>query len=563
MGQISAIAWLRVKLLLNGLRGDGGKANLVSAVVLSLVWTAGALGMAVVFATVIWLAEHPADLDFLLLLYYVVFFVCTFCSVVLPFFFESGRRKLEIARLRHFPISYRRLFGLSLGASVASSEQVLCYPTLLVVGLFGIILPGVNVAAGFFLVFSLWIFNLVWGHTVALGAEAAMRRRTGKEILIVVSFLFLIFVGIGPALMERLLGEQWTRESSVFQVAVRNLIRVGKTLAPALAAEGFGALRRGEVAAALRSLAWLWVWIVPGAVLGYFVFVRYHIDGECHAHRFTAKRRVSPAKGARAAWSPGSSFLSFLSEGVLAVAVKDWRYLRRSLVGRFNLVLVPVLVTMGALMFARDREAPLLWIDIEPFVLFSLLLFATKMASNLVNNCFAWEGSGVQAYFLCPTRLRSVILGKNLAAWCYNGVLFLLVIATWSVVKGMPGGMTLLTGFIFYAVVVLSFTSIGNFLSITFPVPKDISTRDSSISQTGLLISLAGLVVVAAVTWVFLTVPVLIGMPALQPLFLAVLFAVQVVVYKRTLRFVERSFMDNREKIITALCSRPLGLTGS
>jgi ABC-2 type transport system permease protein len=563
VGKISAIAWLRMKLLLNGLRGDRGRADLVSAVVLSLMWTAGALGMAAVFATVIWQAEHPADLDFLLLLYYLVFFVCTVCSVVMPLLFESGRRKLEIARLRHFPISYRRLFGLSLGACVASSEQVLCYPTLLAVGLFGIILPGVNVAAGFLLISSLWIFNLVWGHTVALGIEAAMKRRTGKEILIFISFLFLIFVGIGPAFMERLLGEQWTRESTVFQGAVRNLILVGKTLAPALAAEGLGALRRGEVAPALRGLAWLWVWIVPGAVLGYFVFVRYHIDGEYRARRFAGKPRMSPEERTRAAWSRGSSALSFLSEGVLAVAVKDWRYLRRSMVGKFNLVLVPVFVTMGALMFARDREAPLLWIDIEPFVLFSILLFVTKLASHLVNNCFAWEGSGVQSYFLCPTRLRSVILGKNLAAWGYNGVLFVLAVTTWSVVKGMPGGMTLLTGFVFYAVAVLSFTSIGNFLSIAFPVPKDVSARDSSISQTGLLISFAGLAVVAAVVWAFLTIPVLIGWPALQPLSLAALFAVQVVVYRRTLRLAERSFMNNREKIITALCSRPLGLTGN
>jgi hypothetical protein len=563
VNKISAIAWLRIKLLLNGLRGDGGRANMVSTVVLSIVWTAGALGMAAVFTTVIWQAEHPADLSFLSLLYYLVFFVCTICSVVMPFLFESGRRKLEIARLRHFPISYRRLFGLSLGACVASSEQLLCYPTLLAVGLFGIILPGVNVAAGFFLIFSLWIFNLVWGHTVALGTEAVMKRRTGKEVLVFVSLLILVFVGIGPALIERFLGEQWTRESTVFQGVIRNMIRVGKTLAPALAADGLGALRRGDVAPALRSLFWLWVWIVPGAVLGYFVFVRCHIDGERHARQTAVKRRTSTVKRVRAAWSPRDFALSFLSEGILAVARKDWLYLRRSLLGKSNIVLVPVLVTMGALMFARDREAPLLWIDIEPLVLFSLLLFATQIASNLVNNCLAWEGSGVQSYFLCPTRLRSVILGKNLAVWCYYGVLFLLVVATWSVVKGMPGGMTLLTGFVFYAVVVLSFTSIGNFLSIAFPVPKDVSGRDSSISQTGLLISFVGLVVVAAVTWVFLAVPVLIGMAALQPLFLAVLFVVQVVVYKRTLPLVECSFMAKREKVISAICSRPMGLTGN
>jgi hypothetical protein len=529
--KISAIVWLRVKLLLNSLRSDEGKANLVSAVVLSLVWTAGALGVAAIFATVIWRAEHPADLNFLSLLYYLVFFVCTLCCIVMPLLFESGRRKLEIARLRHFPISYRRLFGLSLGACVASSEQVLCYPTLLVICLLGIILPGVNIAAGFLLVFSFWVFTLVWGHTIALGAEAAMRKRTGKEILIFISLLFLVLVGIGPAVVESVLGEQWIKDSSILQTAIRNAIRVGKTLAPAL------------------------------VFLGYFIFVRYHIDGESNARRSTVGRRMSQEKGARTLWSPVSSVLSILPPGVLAVAVKDWRYLLRSLVGKFNLVMVPVIVTMGALIFARDRVNPILGIEVDPFVLFVLLLFTTQTASNLVNNSFAWEGGGVQSYFLYPTRLRSIILGKNLAVWCYDGLLFLLVIVTWSVTKGIPSGMTLLTSFVFYAVAVLSLTSIGNFLSIAYPVAKDISARDSSISQTGLLISFAGLAVVAAVNWVLLIVPVLLGLPALQPLLLAALFAVHVVVYRRTLQLAERSFMDNREKIITTLGSSPLGLT--
>ena len=307
MNQISAIAWLRMKLLLNSLRSDEGKANLVSAVVLSLTWTAGALGMAAVFATVIWRAEHPADLSFLSLLYYLVFFVCALCCIVMPLLFESGRRKLEIARLRHFPIGHRRLFGLSLGACVASAEQVLCYPTLLVVGLLGIILPGVNIAAGFLLVFSFWISNLVWGHTIALGTEAAVRKRTGKEILVFVSLLLLVLVGIGPAVLESLFGEQWTKNSTILQTAMNNLVRVGRTLAPALAAEGLGALRRGEVAPAMRSLVWLWAWIVPGDFLGYFIFVRYHIDSEVSARRSAGARRVQPGNGASVARFPMSA----------------------------------------------------------------------------------------------------------------------------------------------------------------------------------------------------------------------------------------------------------------
>jgi hypothetical protein len=362
---------------------------------------------------------------------------------------------------------------------------------------------------------------------------------------------------------ESLWGENWTKDVPAFQVLANNLIKVGRTFAPALAAKGLWDLRMGEIVPALGHLVWLWVWIVPGAFLGYFVFERYYIGDGGKIDRRADRQQVHRQHQDKATLSVARMIPSFLPSEILAVAAKEWRYLLRSLVGKLNLVLVPLMATVGIFVFARRLENPILGIDAEIIAFFGILFFISQVVNNFMYNSFAWEGSGVQSYFVSPASLQQVLLGKNLGLWCYYAVLFLLVIAIWIVIKGMMSGITLLSGIIFFAAVNLSFTSIGNFLSIMFPVPKDISARDNSVSQTAIVLSIASLAVVAVITGIFLVVPVLLDVPSLQPLFLAVLLAIQIGVYFWAVRLAARLLMERREKVIAALGSRPLGLTGS
>jgi cobalamin biosynthesis protein CobD/CbiB len=106
-----------------------------------------------------------------------------------------------------------------------------------------------------------------------------------------------------------------------------------------------------------------------------------------------------------------------------------------------------------------------------------------------------------------------------------------------------------------YAGAILIFTSFGNFLSILFPVRRDMSKIGNSPSQIVILASFVTLAATVLLIGPFLSVPMLLGWSALQPVLLAALLAAVIGVYTVTLRPASRLLGHRRERIIEALKS--------
>ncbi len=184
-----------------------------------------------------------------------------------------------------------------------------------------------------------------------------------------------------------------------------------------------------------------------------------------------------------------------------------------------------------------------------------MLLYALLFSSNFVKHMFAWEGEGVKAYFMGPVSLQTVLCGKNLAVWIYNGLLFSLLMLCWSVAMGLPDPSTFLSALLMYAGAILIFTCFGNFLSILFPVRRDMSKINSSPSQIATLASFGTLAITVLLIGPFLSIPLLLGWEALQPVLLAAVLAGVIGIYILTLRPASRLMGTRRERIIDALKS--------
>ena len=154
---------------------------------------------------------------------------------------------------------------------------------------------------------------------------------------------------------------------------------------------------------------------------------------------------------------------------------------------------------------------------------------------------------------LNPTLPRSILIGKNLAIWLYNFLLFIICIVIWSVLVQIPSPFTLLTAILLFSISLLAFTTAGNFISILFPIRRDMSTIRNQPSQVGILLSLFSFSVIAGIIAFFLFIPLFLGMKFLQLIFLAALMIIQIGVYSLTLKLSSRLMGERKEKMIEAL----------
>jgi hypothetical protein len=514
-----------------------------------------ALGMATGLGLMVHLFVAGGEPDRIRLGFLIVFWVSFFFGIIMPLLVGAMNQGFDAAPFRVFPLSRRRLYAVTLAASLGGSDHMLYYPTMVAVALTGVLLPGVPVLAGVALIVLVPLFLVIWGHALALLLTSVMRTRRAREITGIVALLLLIGVSFVPAMFDDESGRLAGRLPEL-RVALRLVVDVGRFLPPTIAADGLAALHGEDGGARVTaSLLALVAWNAAGIWIGYRVFVRHHV-GERGGGSASARRGALPARRTDRRRSPFDRRpFSALPVQVRAVAAKDLHYLFRSVVGRLNLFMAPVLVLVIVLLVGRAIEEPVLGIDPEPLLLFGLLLYAVLFSNNFVNNAFAWEGDGVRSYFLCPASPRQVLLGKNLAVWLYNALLFATVILVYSVLAGVPGPATLSSAAFLFASALVVFTACGNLISILLPVRRDPSRINNQPSQAAILLSLLVLGVTVTLMGPLLSLPVLFGRPAAQPLLLGLFFAASVAGYAWSLGPAARLLAGRRERIAEALRS--------
>jgi hypothetical protein len=555
VSRVRAIVALRFKLAVRRARGPGGTARLVGAVLTGVFSVLFALALAVGLGIMLHLFGTGGDPVKIRLGFLIVFWVSFFFGIVLPLLRGALQQGLDASPFVVFPVSRPRLYGITLAACLGASDHALYYPTLVAVAVTGVIVPGVNAVAGLTLIALALLSLVIWGNALALFLVSVMRARRVREITGILVFLTLIAASFAPALLDDPDGGLRQVPSEV-RIVLHTALRVGQLLPPTIAAEGLTALHSADGSQRVAtSTLLLLLWDVAGILIGYFIFHRFHL-GERSSRPAGRARRLRPAAGTPTKPTPFDRRpLSALPPQVRAVAAKDLHYLFRSVIGKFNLFLMPVFVLVVVFLVGRSIDHPVLGLDPQRLLLFGLLLYAVLFSNNFVNNAFAWEGDGVRSYFLCPASPRQVLVGKNLAVWLFNAILFIMVILIFSALTGFPGIAILASATFMYASALLIFTACGNIISVLLPVPRDMSAINNQPAQTAILLSLLVLVSTALLIGPLLSLPMLLGWPLVQPVLLAAFLAVSIGAYAWSLRPAARLLESRREQIMEALKS--------
>ncbi len=539
-GQIPAIAQLRWRMFVNGLRSRRGKMELASRVLISSAITLGGL---IGFATAIgvsWLLVSEGKTQFLPLVLWPIFLFWQFFPVMSTAFTNNP----DSSDLLRYPLAYRSYFFIRMVYGYVDPASIL--GSIFLIG----VLIGITAAKPLLFPWALVVlvtfglFNLLLMQMIFAWIERWLAQRRTREILGVLFILFMLsFQLVGPA-VQKLNGKSHPELRRDFEIATQ----VQRLFPPGLAAEAIARMFHAQL---LSGIAFLSVLLALSLVVGVLLHLRIHAQfrGENLSEAAARPATAQPQKR-QIGWElPG------FSESVAAVFEKETRYLARS--GPMLLTLVMpmfmlVIFRLGPMNAMRHSSA----LTRTPDMAFpGAAAYALLILTNLVYNSFGGDGGGIQFFYAAPATFRQIVLGKNLS---HAAVLVANAGLAWIAVDYLYGpphlAVTVATIAGLFFAAPLNFTA-GNLLSLYAPKKRDFSTFGrQNVSQTTVLASFGMQAVMVGVgVGVFALARLYNNLWIATVLFL-ILSAISIPVYLVILRQLDDLALQKRETLISELC---------
>ncbi len=525
--QASAIVWAQWRSTRNHLpRANLG--GLIFSSVLTALWYGAFFYLAVLAAV---LLSQPVELSSFERILPAALLLCFLYWQVIPVFLTSMGASLDLRKLLVYPIPKRALFVIEVILRVSTGVEMLLILTGAGVGL--LLNPKVPLWAPFTLALFV-LFNLFCSTGVRDVLVRLLAHKRAREIVV---FLVVICAALPQLILFR--GSQ-TRMRQFFNGEPSLIFPWTATARLAL----------GEFS--WMSLGVMLAWTLAAYVFGHTQFERgLRFDAaEASARGSSSTRRIS-----RLEWwyqLPNAIFRDPLA----ALVEKELRFLSRA--PRFRLVflmgfsfglLIWAPIAFGRLSTERSfiSDNYLTMVSIYALLLLSDALFW---------NCFGFDRSAAQVYFLVPVKMSTVLAGKNLAA-AFLVLIEITAIALVCALLRLPlSGRQILEALAVTCVITLFILAVGNMSSLYNPRAvnpvKAMKTAAQSRSQALLMLAFPLTLTPVAIAylaryafdteWAFFAVLVVAG-------------AVGVLMYHYSMQSALKAAADRREQIISALSS--------
>lgn len=488
---LRAFAWLRWRLMLNGVRGSRRRdaleqiSRLLALVVPAAIVVTSAGSILMVSAAgllggyAIASGKYALAPDAVILGTRILLFVVTGLVLFMPIGGAAQTTGTKYSRLLLLPISARSLHLVEVLAGLADPWIFFSLPGI---GLFAIglaaggraDLAGVAFAAGLALVIVLASL----ASLVSFLVSWLFRDRRRAELLTIIFVMSISVVAMLPQVLSD--GETGRR---VGRVAGRgfSVARVDALLpawSQALPSEVFGRVMNAAVAGTARhrgaAAGWMAVLLAQGALLFWLSSLVHRRLLESAVGSSGTRHRVTKM---RPPWRlPG------ISVQASAIAWVMFKNGLRSVRGRVAVLLPGPMIALVSIMLLRQPdEVP--WIatlGTHSHAMFAASLVVSMLAIHpFTLNQFASDRTGLTLQFLLPVSTRDLVRGKALG----GGALFVLaaLISGLAAALATGGGspvawaMTALGGLAMYVAV----TPVAAVLSAVFPVVADMSKAGS------------------------------------------------------------------------------------
>jgi ABC-2 type transport system permease protein len=533
--QYAALAWVQFRTFLNSLRTRRGGLEFGARILVGIVFAVIAIGPSVGLGFGAWAAASQDHFTAIAIELWVLMLSWQFFAALAP---ALGGQNPELSHLLRYPVSFGSWIVLYLVYGLAAPSTLIGTLWAIAIGIgISVARPDLFLWTAFTLALFV-LFNLLLARMILAWIERWLAQRRTREIATAV-FLFLALAAqvFNPVYHQNPHHRPFSdvQPQTVDRIA-RDIKEAQTALPPGLAVDSIHRIAQHDPLYALTDLLWLGCF-----TLGAGSLLALRLQAESRGENLSeAPRRVS--RTARKARRP--PVLNF-SGPIAAVFEKDLRYLLRSGPMLYNLAapLVMVFLFGGAL-----RGGQLSSIRLQ-YALPIGMVWAFLGLARLICNNLGMEGDGIQFYFLSPTPLRTVILGKN---FLHLVLFFMEAILISGVVIyrfgfPAPNVAAATLGWLLFAVP--ANFAIGNLLSITMPYRVNMARMRREPGAVGnSLSSFATQLAVLAIGALVLAPCAIFGYPWLPvPIFL-VLAAIALFVYLRVLARVDglvQSRMDS------------------
>jgi ABC-2 type transport system permease protein len=451
--QIKLVAGLRWRILRNSLRKKNNRMDLLGLIISATLGSIFVLGMCFAFGAGAYNFLAGGQESWIALLFWAIFLFWQGFPIMVAGFGAT----FEFRTLLRFPLKLGAFYTISLAYGLA------------------------DVGA---------IASICWLISMTVGATAA--RPALAPVMVLAAILFVLMnvtlERLVGSWLERLLAGRRTRELFyvLFVVAMISI----QFIQPAVRRYGHTALPRirhlspylavfpGSLAGRMITGAarhhFNDVWIGVGGLLLYlgvftgFLWLRYSAQyrGE-ELSESVAPARVAVRSTART--QVNGDALSLLSPKIATMLRKEFHYLTRNSFAALLLIIPPVMVVFFSSQFAGRHPS------VSHHAVSTDLFFPGMMAYMIfilmspAYNCFAYEGRGIQSYFMAPVSFREILLGKNLMLVIVLALELILTIAVFNYWVGLPSTAVFIATIMAATFVVAGQLSVANWSSLSFP----------------------------------------------------------------------------------------------
>ena len=456
--QLKLVAGLRWNLLKNSLQRKNNRWDLIGMIFAMAGSAVVVVGLCVAFyaGTYFFLTGNRAS--WMPLLFWAIFLWWQ----VVPILVAGFGANFEFRNLLRFPLSLRAFYILGVGYGFADFAAVssLCWiASMLVATAVGRaqLLPVMLLASLLFV-----LVNVTLERLVGSWLEKIFANRRARELLVGLFVLSMVSMNfLNPALQRW--GDHGTRPR------ITHLVPYFSWLPGSLAGNALGAASEGNSWVLLVTVAGLFVWLGATSGLLWFRYRSQYLGEEL-------SEGTAPSAGKRGLrrQTASSALPAFLSAPVAGVMRKEFHYLTRNGFSFITLLLPPVMVMFFSMQFAGGHsqigEHGLSPQTFFPAVMAYLILILLSPAYN----SFAFEGHGIQSYFMAPVRMRDILVGKNLflASVVTVELGVSLGVLIWRI--GFPGLPLFLSTITAAAFAVTGQLTIANWSALSFPKKMEI-----------------------------------------------------------------------------------------
>jgi ABC-2 type transport system permease protein len=456
--QLRLVAWLRWMMLKNGLRRKNTRWDLVGIIVAGIFSSLLILGLSLAFygGTVTFLRRHEPE--WLSLLFWAIFLWWQ----MVPIFVAGFGANFSFRNLLRFPLSLRTFYILGMGYGFAdfAAFAALFWIASMLVGV-ARARPSLLVPA-LFICLLFVLLNVTMERLIGSWLEKLLANRRVREFMVglfVVSMVSLNF--LNPAM------HHWEKDQG--PPAILRILPYLAWLPGSLAGNFLASAAHLDAAGQLLGIAGLGLWL---AAASFLLWRRYRLqylgeelsEGTAPSlHKRSVRRVFSGTEGP-----------TLLSPSIIGVVEKEFHYLTRNGFTLLQLVLPPALVVVFSMQFAGThsalKEHGLSPQNFYPAIMAYLILILISPAYN----SFAYEGYGIQTYFLAPVRMREVLVGKNvfLVGLVATELAISLLVLIWRI--GFPGFPLFFSTVMAAVFGVAGQLTIANWSALSFPKKMEI-----------------------------------------------------------------------------------------